>query len=41
MATLNADLKVATLQETVTVSGLTPVVDVQQASKTLTFSHAI
>jgi hypothetical protein len=33
-ATVNVDLKVGTLQETVTVSGAAPVVDVQQASKT-------
>ena len=33
-ATINADLKVGTLQETVTVSGAAPVVDVQQASRT-------
>ena len=33
-ATLNADLKVGSLQETVTVSGETPLVDVQQASRT-------
>ena len=32
--TINADLKVGSLQETVTVSGQTPVVDVQQASRT-------
>jgi len=39
VATVNADLKVATLEETVTVSGQTPVVDVQQASKTLTLTR--
>jgi hypothetical protein len=33
-ATVNADLKVGSLQETVTVSGAAPMVDVQQASKT-------
>jgi hypothetical protein len=33
-ATVNADLKVGSLQESVTVSGAAPVVDVQQASKT-------
>src|SRR4029077_467280 len=39
VANVNADLKVATLSETVTVSGQTPVVDVQQASKTLTLTR--
>ena len=34
VVTRNGDLKVGTLQETVTVSGETPVVDVQQASRT-------
>ena len=33
-ATVNADLKVGALQETVTVSGATPLVDVSQAQKT-------
>jgi hypothetical protein len=33
-ATVNADLKVGSLQESVTVSGAAPVVDVQQASRT-------
>jgi Carboxypeptidase regulatory-like domain/TonB-dependent Receptor Plug Domain len=32
--TLNADLKVGALEETVTVSGQTPLVDVQQAART-------
>ena len=32
--TINADLKVGTLQESVTVSGAAPVVDVQQVSRT-------
>jgi hypothetical protein len=32
--TVNGDMKVGSLQETVTVSGAAPVVDVQQASKT-------
>jgi hypothetical protein len=39
--TLNADLKVATLSETVTVTGATPLVDVQQASKTQVISREI
>jgi hypothetical protein len=38
-ATVNADLKVGTLQETVTVSGAAPVVDVQQVSRTQTISR--
>jgi hypothetical protein len=33
-ATINADLKVGSLEETITVSGQTPLVDVQQAAKT-------
>src|SRR5438128_1942668 len=32
--TLNADMKVGSLEETITVSGQTPLVDVQQAAKT-------
>src|SRR4029079_18843003 len=35
----NADLKLSALAETVTVSGQTPVVDVQQASKTLVLTR--
>src|SRR5712691_11752766 len=34
VATVNVDLKLASLAETVTVSGASPLVDVQQASKT-------
>src|SRR4029077_15825155 len=37
-ATINADLKVGTLSETVTVTGETPVVDVQSASREITLS---
>jgi hypothetical protein len=33
-ATVNVDLKVGSLEETVTVSGETPIVDVQQAART-------
>src|SRR5436190_971915 len=33
-ATINADMKVGALEETITVSGQTPLVDVQQAAKT-------
>jgi hypothetical protein len=40
-ATINADLKVGTLQETVTVSGQTPVVDVQQVSRTQTVTRDV
>ena len=39
--TVNADLKVGTLQETVTVSGAAPVVDVQQASRTQVMTRDI
>jgi hypothetical protein len=35
VATINVDLKVGSLEETITVSGQTPVVDVQQAAKTV------
>ena len=34
VATINADMKVGTLEETVTVSGQTPLVDVTQAART-------
>src|SRR5215467_9904342 len=37
-ATINADLKVGTVAETVTVTGETPVVDVQSASREITLS---
>jgi hypothetical protein len=37
-ATINADLKVGALSETITVSGETPVVDVQSASREITLS---
>jgi hypothetical protein len=33
-ATINADMKVGSLEETITVSGQTPLVDVQQAART-------
>jgi hypothetical protein len=39
--TINADLKVGTLQETVTVSGAAPVVDIQQASRTQVMTRDI
>jgi len=39
--TINADLKVGTLQESVTVSGAAPVVDVQQASRTQVMTREI
>jgi hypothetical protein len=38
-ATVNVELKVGALEETVTVSGASPVVDVQQASKTQVLSR--
>jgi hypothetical protein len=41
VATVNVDLKVASLAETVTVSGETPLVDVQQASKTQVLTRDI
>ena len=39
--TINADLKVGTLQETITVSGAAPVVDVQQVSRTQVMTRDI
>ena len=38
-ATINIDLKVGALEETVTVAGASPVVDVQQASKVVTLTR--
>ena len=40
-ATVNADLKVGSLEETVTVSGATPTVDVQQASRAVVLTRDI
>lgn len=40
-ATVNADLKVGALQETITVSGQTPLVDVQQAARTQVLTRDI
>ena len=40
-ATVNADLKVGTLEETITVSGQTPLVDVQQAARTQVLTRDI
>ncbi|HEV3215073.1 MAG TPA: carboxypeptidase regulatory-like domain-containing protein [Vicinamibacterales bacterium] len=40
-ATINADMKVGTLEETITVSGQTPLVDVQQAAKTQVITRDI
>src|SRR6266705_1769830 len=41
VATVNVDLKVAALAETVTVSGASPLVDVQQVSKTQVLTREI
>jgi hypothetical protein len=41
VATVNVDLKVAALSESVTVSGASPLVDVQQASKTQVLTRDI
>ena len=38
-ATVNADLRVGALEETVTVSGASPVVDVQSTAKTQVLNH--
>jgi hypothetical protein len=38
-ATINVEMKVGSLEETITVSGATPVVDVQQASKTVVLTR--
>src|SRR6478672_7725212 len=40
-ATINADLKVGTLAETVTVTGESPIVDVQSAKRETTLSNAV
>ena len=40
-ATINVELKVGSLEETITVSGATPVVDVQQASKTVVLTREL
>src|SRR6184192_1212806 len=40
-ATVNADMKVGALEETITVSGQTPLVDVQQAAKTQVLTRDI
>jgi hypothetical protein len=39
VATINANMKVGSLEETITVSGQTPIVDVQQASKTVVLTR--
>ena len=41
VATINADLKVGALQETVTVTGQTPLVDVTQAARTQVLSRDV
>jgi hypothetical protein len=41
IATINAELKVGTLAETITVSGETPVVDVQSAKRETTLSNEV
>src|SRR5437867_11201672 len=40
-ATVNADLKVGSLAETITVTGQTPVVDVQSAKREMTLSSDV
>jgi hypothetical protein len=40
-ATINGDMKVGTMEETVTVSGLSPVVDVQNAQRTTVLTRAL
>src|SRR5713226_5732744 len=40
-ATVNADLRVGTVEETVTVSGASPVVDVQNVQQQITLSRAV
>jgi hypothetical protein len=40
-ATINADMKVGALEETITVSGQTPLVDVQQAARTQVITRDI
>ena len=41
VATINADLKVGSLEETITVSGQTPIVDVQSVRRQTTLSNEI
>lgn len=41
VVTINADMKIGALQESVTVSGQTPVVDVQQAANTQVLSRTV
>ncbi len=41
VATINADMKVGALEETITVSGQTPLVDVQQAARTQVLTRDI
>ena len=40
-ATVNADLKVGALEETITVSGVTPMVDVQSVTKQTVFTREV
>ena len=40
-ATINVEMKVGSLEETITVSGATPVVDVQQVSKTVVLTREL
>jgi hypothetical protein len=40
-ASINADLKIGTLAETITVSGETPVVDVQSAKREMTLNNDV
>src|SRR5205807_6627616 len=40
-ATVNADMKVGSLQETITVSGQSPIVDVQNAVQQMVMSRAV
>jgi hypothetical protein len=41
VATINADMKVGSLEETITVTGQTPLVDVTQAARTQTLSRDV
>ena len=41
VATVNGELKVGALEETITVTGETPIVDVQSASRQRVFGHDV
>jgi len=40
-ATVNADMRVGTVEETITVSGETPIVDIQSTTRQQVLDHAV